>query len=150
MIWELSVVIVSPGLESALEVLLEHTGADNFLTLLALRTSLGVVLAHVLVVGSTEADNALFSLVANIDTTKHGLSGNFRAEVEPPEVTSKLGVDLSQDVDVDPVVVLLDGLSGDELGDDRTVSVDLVLESSVEMLLLDGIWHDDEEEVSVF
>lgn len=56
-VWEGTVVLVSECLESTLEVLLEHTRADNLLALLALGTRLGVVLAHVLVVGSAETDD---------------------------------------------------------------------------------------------
>ena len=148
-IGELALVVVSESLESAFEVLLEHAGADDFLALLALGTCLGVVLAHVLVIGSAEADDALFTLVANVDSDKHGLRGDFGTEVEAPEVSAELGVDLSEDVDVDPVVVLLDGLARNKLGDDWTVGVDLVLESGVEVLLLDGVRHDDQEEVEV-
>ena len=73
-VWELTVVMVSESLESALEILLEHARADDFLTFLALRTRLGVVLAHVLIVGGTEADDALLALVADIDADKHRLS----------------------------------------------------------------------------
>jgi len=71
--WEGAVVVVSECLESTLEVLLEHTRADDLLALLALGTRLGVVLAHMLVVSCAEADDTLFTFVANIDTDKHGL-----------------------------------------------------------------------------
>ena len=56
-VWESAVVLVSECLESTLEVLLEHTRADDLLALLALGTRLGVVLAHMLVVGSAETDD---------------------------------------------------------------------------------------------
>ena len=56
-LWEGTVVLVSECLESTLEVLLEHARADDLLALLALGTRLGVVLAHVLVVGSAETDD---------------------------------------------------------------------------------------------
>lgn len=48
--------------------------------------------------------------MANIDTDEHGLVGDFLAEVESPEVSTELSIDLSEDVDIDPVVILLDGL----------------------------------------
>jgi|TARA_B110001450_G_scaffold175316_1_gene163730 hypothetical protein len=70
-VWEGTIVVVSECLEGTLEVLLEHTRADNLLALLALGTRLGVVLAHMLVVGGTEANNTLFTFMANIDTDKH-------------------------------------------------------------------------------
>jgi hypothetical protein len=83
-IWKLAVVVVSECLESALEVFLENTRTDDLLSFLALRACLCVVLAHVLVVGGTEANNTLFSFVANVNTYKHGLLGNFGAKVETP------------------------------------------------------------------
>lgn len=73
-VWELALVVVSESLESALEVLLEHARADDLLAFLALRARLGVVLAHVLIVGGTEANDALLSFVADVDADKHGLS----------------------------------------------------------------------------
>lgn len=72
-VWEGTVVLVSECLESTLEVLLEHTRADDLLALLALGTRLGVVLAHMLVISCAETDDTLFTFVANIDTDKHGL-----------------------------------------------------------------------------
>jgi len=111
---------------------------------------LSVVLAHVLVVGSTEADDGLLALVANVDSYEHGSFRDFGSEIESPQIAAKLGIDLAEDVDVDSVVVLLNGLGAHKLRDDRRISVDLVLESSVQVLLLDVVGHDDEEEVQVF
>ena len=74
MIWKRSIVMVTEGLECTLKVFLENTRADDFLALLALRTCLGVVLAHVLIVGGAEANDTLLALVANVDTDQHGLS----------------------------------------------------------------------------
>ena len=68
-----------------------------------------------LIVGGTESNDTLLSLVAHIDTYKHGLLRDLRPKVETPQVTSKLGIDLSQDVDIDSIVVLLDGLARNEL-----------------------------------
>lgn len=142
-IWEGTIVVVFKCFESLLEVLLEHARADDLLALLALGTRLGVVLAHVLVVGSTEADNTLFTFVANIDSNEHGFFGDLWSETKAPEVTTELSINLSEDVDVDPVVVLLNSLTGDKLGDNWTISIDLVLKSSVQMLLFDGVWHNN-------
>ena len=36
------------------------------------------------------------------------------------------------------------------MGDNWTISVDLVFKSSVEMLLFDRVRHDDQEEVEIF
>lgn len=112
---QLSLVVISECLEGALKVLLENTRADNFLALLSLWTSLGVVLAHVLIIGSAETDDTLLTLVTNINTYKHCLLGDLRAKVEAPEVSSELGIDLSQNVDVNSIIVFLDGLTGNEL-----------------------------------
>ena len=109
-IWEGAVVVVLKSSKGFLEVLFEHARADDLLALLALGTGLGVVLTHVLVVSSAIADDALFTFMANIDSDKHGLFGDFRSEVKAPKVTSELCVDLSEDIDIDPVVVLLDDL----------------------------------------
>ena len=35
------------------------------------------------------------------------------------------------------------------MGNDWTVSVDLILKSGVKMLLFDTVWHDDQEEVNI-
>lgn len=142
-IWEGAVVVVSECFERLFEVILEHARADDLLTLLALRTRLGVVLCHVFIVGSTKTDNTLFTFVANINTDKHGLFRDLWSKVKAPEVTTKLSIDLSEDIDVDPVVVLLKNLTGNKLGDNWSIGVYLVLKSSVKMLLLDGVWHDD-------
>jgi hypothetical protein len=68
-----------------------------------------------LIVCSYETNDALLALVANIDTHKHGLVGNFLAEVHSPEITTEFGVDLSHDVEIDTIVVTVDGLRCDEL-----------------------------------
>jgi len=70
---QLAVIEILVSLESSCEVLGKDLIGDDLLALLRLRTSLGVVLAHVCVVGGSETDDALTALVANIDTYKHGL-----------------------------------------------------------------------------
>ena len=149
MIGQLAVIVVTERLKSTLEVTLEHTRANNLLTFLSLRTSLCVVLAHVLIISCTESNYTLLAFVANIDTDQHRLPGDLCAEVQSPKVAAQLCVDLSQDVDVDSIIVLLDGLARHKLGDDGTVRVDLVLQGGVEVLLLDRIRHDDQEEVEI-
>lgn len=146
---QLAVVVVSEGLESTLEVELQHARVDDFLAFLGLGTGLGVVLAHVLVVGGAEPNDTLLALVAHVDTHQHGFLGDFVSEVESPEISAEFGIDLSEDVDVNTVIILLDGLGGHELGNDGAVGVDLVLQSCVEVFLLDGVGHDDQEEVEV-
>jgi hypothetical protein len=56
---------------------------------------------------------------------------------------------LSEDIDINPVIILLNGLGRNKLGDDWTISVDLVLKSSIKVLLLDGVGHNNQEEIEV-
>jgi len=65
------------------------------------------------------------------------------SEVHSPEVTAELGIDLADDVQIDTVVVSVDGLACDELGDDGVVRVDLVFNGRVEVLLTKGVWDNN-------
>lgn len=109
---------------------------------------MGVVLAHILIVCSNETNNGLFSLVANIDTNKHGLVGDLSSEVHSPEITSELGIDLSHNVQVDAIVVTVDGLGSDELRDNGVVRVNFIFNGGVEDLLPHGVGDDDKEELN--
>ena len=40
----------------------------------------------------------------------------------------------------------MDGAVGNELGDDWTVTVDLVLQEGVEVLVICVVWHDHQEQ----
>lgn len=108
MIGKCSFVEVSVCLKSASEIFLKDVRRNNFLSLLSLRTSLSVVLAHVLIISGNETNDALLALVANVDTYEHGLVGDLRAEVHSPEIASQFGIDLSHDVEIDAVVVTVD------------------------------------------
>ena len=89
--------------------------------------------------------------MTNVDSDEHGLLANFLTERHSPEVTAKLGIHLANDVQEDPVIVLLDGAVGHELGNDGTVTVDLVLQEAVEVLVVGVVGHDhQEDEVGVF
>lgn len=68
---QLALVVVPEGLEGTLEVALEHSRADDLLTFLTLRTCLGVVFAHVLIVSGAEPDDALLAFMANVDADQH-------------------------------------------------------------------------------
>ena len=81
---ETSSVEVAVGLQGTSEIFLENVGRYNFLTLLSLMAGLSVVLTHVLIIGGDETNDALLALVANIDTNKHGLVGDLRAEAHAP------------------------------------------------------------------
>ena len=146
---QLAVVVISERLERALEVALENARADDFLSFLALRACLGIVFTHVLIIRRTEANDALLALVANIDADQHGLSRDLCPEVQAPQISSELCVDLPQDIDVYSVIVFLDRLARDKLRDHWTVCVDLVFQRGVKVLLLDRVRHNDEEKVKV-
>jgi hypothetical protein len=134
-------------LQGSAEVLLKNVGGNNLLALLTLRACLSVVLAHILIICGNETNDGLFSLVANVDTNEHGLVGNLGAEVHSPEITTELGVDLSHDVQVDTIVVTVDGLGSDELRDDGVVRVNFIFNGGVEVLLSESVRDNDKEEL---
>lgn len=142
-----SFVVFAVGLEAVEKVFAKDVLGDDFFTLLLLGACLGIVLAHVLVVGSNEPNDTLTALVAHIDTNQHGRFRDFLRELHSPEISSKFGVDLSEEVHVDSEVVLVDGSVLNKLRNHRAIAVDLVLQSSVEVLLLITIRNDDQEEV---
>ena len=104
-------IVVSECLECTLEVSLQDARADDFLTLLTLWTSLRVVFTHVLIVSCAESDDTLLAFVADIDSNKHCLSRYLLSEIESPKISAQLGVDLSQNVDIDSIIVFLDGFT---------------------------------------
>jgi hypothetical protein len=146
-VWQVATVEVLIGGKGASEVLLKDVRGNDFLTLLVLRTGLGIVLAKERIISGDETNDTLLALVANVDADKHGLGRNFLSEAHSPEITSKLGVNLTDNVEVNAVVVFVDGLACDELGNDRVVRVNLVLDSSIEVLLSQGVRDNDEEEL---
>lgn len=128
--------MVFEGQECTLEILLEYSRANNFLTLLSLWTSLSIVLAHILIIGSTKTDYTLFSFMAYIDTNEHRLLRNLRSKVKSPQISSEFCVNLPQNVDVDSIIVFLNGFTRNKLGDNWAISVNLVFKSGVQMFLL--------------
>lgn len=72
MLWHFSIEVPVAG-EGALEVVRQDGGRDDLLSLNWLGTGLCVVLAEVGVVSGTEANGTLLSLMANINSYKHGL-----------------------------------------------------------------------------
>lgn len=68
-----SIVEVTVTLEGALEVVRQNSGGYDLLAFDWLGTGLCIVLAHVLVVSSAEANSTLLTLMTDIDTNKHGL-----------------------------------------------------------------------------
>lgn len=142
-----TIVVVLVCFESVYEVVKQNLLGDDFFAFDFLRAGLREVLAHVRVVRGTEANDGLLTLVTDIDSHEHSFLRDVFVEVHTPQVSTKLGVDLSENIDEDAVVVLHNGLSSHELRDHRRVSVNLALNSSVELLLPDMVWHDDKEEV---
>lgn len=137
---------VSVGLERACEVIRQNCRRDDFLSLDRLRTSLSVVLAHGSVVGRTEADGRLLALMTDINTDEHGLVRDLGSERHTPEITAKFGVHLSDDIQEDTIIVLGNSAVGDKLGNDGTVTVDLVLQERIEVLMVRVVGHDDKED----
>jgi hypothetical protein len=117
------------------------------LTLLTLWTSLSVIFAHILVVRSNETNDALLSLMADINTDKHGLVGNFLAEVHAPQITTEFGIDLTDNVQVDAVIISVNCFARYELRDNRVVRVNFIFNGGIEGLLSEGVRDDDEEEL---
>jgi len=146
-----SVVELTVRRERALEVVGQNGGGDDLLALDGLGAGLGVVLAHVGIVGGTETNGRLLALVAYVDTDEHGLLRDLAAEGHAPKVTTKLGVHLADNVQENAVIVLSDSPVGHELGDDRCVAIDFVLEEGVEVLVVSVVRHNHEEdEIGVF
>jgi len=83
---------VESGLKSSSKLLVDDLLSSS------LDNLVGEVLTHLLVDGGTESDNGVLTLMADIDTNEHSVGRDLVGEVEVVEVTSKLGVDLSEDV----------------------------------------------------
>jgi len=120
------------------------------LSLLGLRSGLSVILTEVRIVGGTEADGTLFSLMAHIDTHKHGSLGNLRAEAHAPQISTDLGVHLTDDIHENTVIVFSDGSVGNELGNDRGLTVDFILKERIEILMVGVVGHNDQEDETGF
>ena len=142
-VWKGSAIVLTVCLKGTSEVLLEDVGRDNFLALLSLRTGLSVVLAHILVIGGNKTNDALLSLVADINTDKHGLVGDLLAEVHAPEVTSELSIDLTNNVQVNAVVISINSLACNELRDNWVIRVNFIFNGGIEGLLSEGVWNND-------
>jgi len=144
--WHLAAVEVAIGSERALEIVREHAARDDFLAFLRLGGGLGVVLAHEWVISRAETNCRLLALVANVDTHKHGLVGDFWSELHAPEITTEFGVHLTDDVQEDAIIVLLNGAIGNKLRDNWRVAVDLILQERVEVLVIRLVGHDNQED----
>lgn len=84
--------------------------------------------------------------MANVNTHKHGLIGDFWSELHAPEITTEFGVHLTNDIQEDAIIVLLDGAVGNKLRDNWRVAVDLILQERVEVLVVRLVGHDHQED----
>mmetsp|Transcript_24537 Transcript_24537/g.17253 ORF Transcript_24537/g.17253 Transcript_24537/m.17253 type:complete len:245 (-) Transcript_24537:1711-2445(-) len=144
-LWQGTVVVFSVAFEGTHEVVGQDLGANDFLTLLWLRTSLGIVLTKVCVVSGTETNGTLSTFVTDINAYKHSFGGDLLAKVHAPKVTTDFGVHLTDNVEEDAVIVLHNGAVGNKLRDYWAVTVDLVLDYSIEFLVITLIWHNNHE-----
>lgn len=81
-------IVVFVRLKGVDEVVQQNLLGNDLLTLDLLGTSLGVVLAHMLIVRSAETNDRLFSLMADINSNEHSFLRNFRVEVHSPQITT--------------------------------------------------------------
>ena len=114
-LWELSLVEVPVALEGTLVVLLQDVARDNFSSFDWLSACLGEVLAHIGIICGDVSNDTLSSFMADVNTNEHCFPRDFGTEVHSPEVTTKLSIDLSQDVGVDTLIVLFNGSTVNEL-----------------------------------
>jgi len=68
------------------------------------------------------------------------------AETHAPEIASNFGVHLTNNIHENSIVVLGDRAVGYKLGDDRCLTIDLVLEERVEVLVVRVVRHNDQED----
>lgn len=134
----LSFIGLNGGSQSILKL-----GVNNFLSL-SLENLVGVVLTHLWVNGSTETNNGLFALMADIDSDKHGVRRDFLRELQVVEVSTELGVDLSQNVGGNRQVGFLDDSGANNLGDD-VHAVAGILVSLVRLLIV----QDDDNDLGL-
>jgi len=139
---------VAVTLEGTLEIVGQDTARDNFLTFLWLRGSLCIVLTEVRIISCTESNSTLLTLMAHIDTHKHGSFRDFGAKAHAPQVSSNLGVHLSDDVHENTIVVFSNGTVSHKLRDHRSLTVDFILKERIEVLMVRVIRHDYQEDKS--
>ena len=101
------------------------------------------------IIGSYIPNDALSTFVAHINSDKHSVFGNFRAEVHAPEITTELSVYLPQNVHVDTIIVFLNSSTMNKLGDNGVSVVHLIFQGIVELVLFDVVWDDDKEEIDI-
>jgi hypothetical protein len=108
---------------------------------LRLGRGLSIVLTHILVICSTEADCALLAFMTDVNAHKHSLFRNFRTKLHSPKITSEFSIHLSNDIQENSVVILSDCAVCNKLGDYRGVAIDLVLDVRIKVLVVRVIGH---------
>lgn len=88
--------------------------------------------------------------MAHIDTNKHGSLGDLRAKAHTPQISTDLGVHLTDDIHENTVIVLGDGSVGHKLRNDGGLTVDFILEERVEILMVRVVGHNDQEDETGF
>lgn len=117
------------------------------MTLLTLWACLCVVFTEVGIIGCHKTNDTLFAFMANINTHKHRLLRDFLSEVHSPKVSSKLGIDLSHNIEIDTIVISINRLARNELRYYRVIAVNLVFNGGIELFLPQTIRNDHEEEL---
>lgn len=117
---------------------------------LALRTCLSVILTKEWIISCYKANNALSSLMANINAYQHCFLWDFFPKVHSPKITSQFCINLSYNIEINSIIVLSNSFARNELGDNWIIWIDLIFQSSVEVFLSHGIRNNDQEKVHVF
>lgn len=149
MVRKLTVIVIAESLKSTFEILLKDSWTNDFLTFLALRTSLCIIFTHMFIVSCTETNDTLLSFMAHIDAYKHRFFWYFFSEIKSPEISSKLCVNLSENVNINSVIILLNCFCWNELRYNRAISVNFIFQSSIEVFLFDRIRHYNQKEVNI-
>jgi len=84
--------------------------------------------------------------VTDVNADKHSLFTDLRSKGHSPQVTAKLSVHLSNDIEEDTVVVLSNSAIGHKLRDNRRITVDLVFDERVEVLVIRMVRHNHQED----
>jgi len=125
-IWQCSLRIM---LNKSTQGSLECSGqvlVNNLLTFL-LKDPCAVVLRHLSINWGTEANNRVVTLMTNINPNNHSILGNFFREINVVQVSSKLSVNLSQNVGCNWKALLLDSSHVDYLWDNIVWIADIFI-----------------------
>jgi len=146
--WKFLLMVASKHLDGPLYGVL-HLLLNDFLAL-ALDQEVRVVLTQFFVGGGRETYDGVVTSVADINTDQHGSLGiEGLGELEVEEISSDLGVDLSQDIGGLGGVEGESVSHGDDLGRHSVVSEDFLVHLVVRLVAEDGDDHDWVSEDSI-